>query len=44
MARCRGIPVTSPICTLIDIAAGLTRDEIETAINDADKLGLTNPP
>jgi very-short-patch-repair endonuclease len=38
-----GIPVTTPICTLIDIATGLDRDPVEAAINEADKLGLVNP-
>jgi very-short-patch-repair endonuclease len=37
------IPVTSPSSTIIDIANGLSRDELEGAINTADKLGLTNP-
>jgi very-short-patch-repair endonuclease len=38
-----GIPVTSPVCTLIDIASGLERDELEAAINNADKLDLVDP-
>jgi very-short-patch-repair endonuclease len=37
------IPVTTPICTLIDIAGRLDRGELEAAINAADKLGLTDP-
>ena len=41
--RHRGIPVISPICTLIDIAPGLSRDEREAAINEADMRRLTNP-
>jgi very-short-patch-repair endonuclease len=41
--RRRGIPVTSPICTLIDIAPRLSRDELEAAINEADKRKLTDP-
>jgi AbiEi antitoxin C-terminal domain len=36
-----GIPVTTPICT-VDIAARLTRDQLEAAINEADKRDLTN--
>jgi very-short-patch-repair endonuclease len=40
--RHRGIPVISPICTLIDIAPGLSRDDLEAAINEADMRGLTN--
>jgi very-short-patch-repair endonuclease len=43
LTRRHNIPVTSPITTLIDIAAGLSRDELEAAINEADKRGLTNP-
>src|SRR6266511_870489 len=38
-----GIPVTTPICTLIDIAPRLSPGRLEVAINEADKLGLTNP-
>jgi very-short-patch-repair endonuclease len=43
VTRHHGIPVTTPIATLIDIAPTLTRDELEAAINDADKHGLTDP-
>ncbi len=39
----RGIPVTSPICTLIDFAARLPSAELERAINEADRLGLVTP-
>ena len=38
-----GIPVTSPVFTLVDLATGLTRAELESAINAADKHGLTDP-
>jgi very-short-patch-repair endonuclease len=38
-----GIPVTTPICTLIDLAARLGSTETERAINDADKLDLVDP-
>jgi very-short-patch-repair endonuclease len=41
--RCHGIPVTAPICTLIDIALRLDRDKLEAAINEADKLDLCDP-
>jgi very-short-patch-repair endonuclease len=41
--RCHGIPVTAPICTLIDIALRLDRDQLEAAINEADKLDLCDP-
>ncbi len=43
MARRHGIPVTAPICALIDIATCLDRDELEAAINEADKRDLANP-
>jgi very-short-patch-repair endonuclease len=43
VTRHRGIPVTTPICTLIDIAACLSRDQLEAAVNEADKRGLTDP-
>jgi very-short-patch-repair endonuclease len=38
-----GIPVTTPTCTLIDIAANLARGRLEAAINEADKLDLISP-
>jgi very-short-patch-repair endonuclease len=38
-----GILVTSPIRTLIDIAARLDRERLEAAINEADKLDLCDP-
>jgi hypothetical protein len=37
------IPVTSPVCTLIDIATQLQRDQLEAAVNEADKHGLVDP-
>jgi very-short-patch-repair endonuclease len=43
MTRCHGIPVTAPICTLVDIALRLDRDQLEAAINEADKLDLCDP-
>ena len=39
----RGIPVTSPACTLIDLAAVLSAAELEAAVNAADKLDLIDP-
>ena len=39
----RAIPVTTPICTLIDIATRVGRDELEAAINEADRLDLVDP-
>jgi hypothetical protein len=38
-----GIPVTTPACTLIDIAPRLSRAQLEAAINEADKRRLTDP-
>jgi hypothetical protein len=38
-----GIPVTSPIRTLVDVAPRLGPRRLEGAINEADKLGLTDP-
>jgi very-short-patch-repair endonuclease len=37
------IPVTTPICTIIDLAATRPRDEVEHAIGEADKRGYTDP-
>jgi very-short-patch-repair endonuclease len=34
----RGIPVTTPVCTLIDLATRLPKDELEAAVNEADSL------
>jgi very-short-patch-repair endonuclease len=38
------IPVTSPVQTLIDIAARLDRMALERAISEADKYDLVHPP
>lgn len=38
-----GIPVTSPVCTLIDLAPCLGRDDLEAAVNAADRLDLVDP-
>jgi very-short-patch-repair endonuclease len=43
MSRYQGIPVTSPVCTLVDLAAKLNRHRLEAAINEADKLDLVDP-
>src|SRR5688572_27487019 len=43
VTRCRRIPVTTPVCTLVDIASCLHPDRVERAVNEADRLGLTNP-
>ncbi|HET8815711.1 MAG TPA: DUF559 domain-containing protein [Solirubrobacterales bacterium] len=39
-----GIPVTTPIQTIIDMTCRLDRRGIERMINEADKYNLTNPP
>jgi very-short-patch-repair endonuclease/predicted transcriptional regulator of viral defense system len=39
----RGIPVTSPVSTLVDLAVGLPPDQLEAAVNAADKNGLIDP-
>ncbi|HEU4706452.1 MAG TPA: DUF559 domain-containing protein [Solirubrobacterales bacterium] len=39
-----GIPVTTPIQTLIDMALRLDRRGLERAINEADKYNLVHPP
>jgi very-short-patch-repair endonuclease len=40
---CDGIPVTSPVQTLLDLATRLGRDSLEGAVNEADKLDLVDP-
>ncbi|HEY5333475.1 MAG TPA: type IV toxin-antitoxin system AbiEi family antitoxin domain-containing protein, partial [Solirubrobacterales bacterium] len=37
---CEGIPVTSPVQTLVDLATRHGRSTMERATNEADKLGL----
>ncbi len=41
--RQRGIPVTTPAGTLIDLAVGASPDRLEAAINAADRRGLLTP-
>jgi very-short-patch-repair endonuclease len=43
MTSRKGIPVTSPAQTLVDLAAELGPRTVERAINDADKLDLIDP-
>lgn len=43
LALHHNIPVTNPVCTLIDVAPGLTREELEGSVSEADKLGLIHP-
>jgi very-short-patch-repair endonuclease len=39
----RGIPVTTPVRTLVDLAARLGRRRLERAIREADARGLVDP-
>ena len=39
-----GIPVTTPVRTLVDLALRLDRRQLERAINEADKYDLVHPP
>src|SRR5215208_5093797 len=41
--RRHGIPVTTITDTLIDLATTLSRDHLEAAVNEADKLDLITP-
>jgi len=43
LTRHRGIPVTSPALTLVDLATCLPSGELEAAVNEADKRDLMNP-
>jgi very-short-patch-repair endonuclease len=43
LTRHRGIPLTTPICTLIDLATCLGRPQLEAAVNEADKRDLVDP-
>ena len=43
MTRRHGIPVTTPPLTLLDLAIRLNRDQLEAAINEADRLDLIDP-
>ncbi|MGH2951767.1 MAG: DUF559 domain-containing protein [Solirubrobacterales bacterium] len=43
VTRRRGIPVTTAVRTLVDIAVGLRPDRLEAAVNEADRLDLVDP-
>lgn len=43
VARHRGIPITTPEFTIVDLTQTKSRDEIEGMINEADIRRLTNP-
>jgi very-short-patch-repair endonuclease len=38
----RGIPVTTPVCTLVDLATRIGKGELEAAVNEADRLELVS--
>jgi uncharacterized protein DUF559 len=40
---CQGIPVTDPVCTLLDLATELHPRALERAVNEADKHDLIDP-
>jgi very-short-patch-repair endonuclease len=42
LTRRHGIPVTTPVCTLVDLASHLRRDPLEAAVNEADKQRLVD--
>lgn len=44
VTSCHGIPVTTPVQTLIDLALRLDGRQIERAVNEADKYDLAHPP
>jgi very-short-patch-repair endonuclease len=43
VTRYDGIPVTSPVPTLVDFATCVSRDRLEAAVSEADRLDLTDP-
>jgi very-short-patch-repair endonuclease len=43
VTRRHNIPVTTPACTIVDLAPRLSRDGLEEMIGQADLLGLINP-
>jgi Transcriptional regulator, AbiEi antitoxin len=43
ITRHRGIPVTRPIVTLVDLATALPSGALEAAVNEADRRGLVDP-
>jgi very-short-patch-repair endonuclease len=43
VTRRLGIPVTTPLCTLVDLAGCLVPGHVEAAVNEADRLDLVDP-
>lgn len=44
VTRRHGIPVTTPACTIVDLAARLDRDPLEALINEADSRRVVTVP
>jgi very-short-patch-repair endonuclease len=43
VTRRHGVPVTNPVCTLVDLATTLDDGELERAVNEAVNRDLTDP-
>lgn len=43
VASRRRVPVTSPVCTVVDLTLRLLPKQLETMVNEADKLDLVDP-
>ena len=43
VTRRHAVPVTTPVHTLVDLAARVDRNQLEAAISEADKRALTDP-
>jgi very-short-patch-repair endonuclease len=43
VTHCDGIPVTTPVCTLVDLATRASTAQLERAVGEADKRGLVDP-
>jgi very-short-patch-repair endonuclease len=43
ITRCQGIPTTTVVLTLIDVAGRLDRAGLERAVNEADRIDLVDP-
>src|SRR3954454_13435268 len=43
VTRCASIPVTTPVRTLLDLAAVVATPDLEAAVNEADRRDLVDP-
>ena len=43
VTACQAIPLTTPVATLVDLAPRLPTDQLERAVNEADRLDLIDP-